>query len=287
MVVFMLAGCGGGASRPETTGLKGLDLSSAGFGAGESRTALMGAGEPSGAIAQPPFPEAALFRDQPGDQGFGAAEDKLERMSREKPLVARGGLDYRDYFVLAPYLEGITSWYGPQFHGKPTASGERYNQHGFSAAHPVLPLGTWILVENQENGRKIRLRVNDRGPYKKGRILDLSRSAARILGVLEKGTAPVRITVLKWPSNLDASLGMKAYQQYVVQVGAFPELKEARKRKSDLQARYQQMIFLIDPTSSGKFSVVAGPYDEAAAARNTAQRLKLDGIPTLVRNFRK
>jgi rare lipoprotein A len=89
--------------------------------------------------------------------------------------------------------EGKASWYGPNLHGGKTASGESFDQHGNTAAHPTLPLGTPIEVTNLENGRKTTLTVNDRGPHKKGRVLDVSKKGAQDLGFVSDGTAPVRI----------------------------------------------------------------------------------------------
>lgn len=88
---------------------------------------------------------------------------------------------------------GMASWYGPGFHGRKTASGERFNQNRLTAAHRKLPLGSEVKVTNLENGRSITVEINDRGPYKKGRVLDLSKAAAKKLGMVEDGVAKVRI----------------------------------------------------------------------------------------------
>jgi rare lipoprotein A len=88
---------------------------------------------------------------------------------------------------------GIASWYGSDFHGKSTANGERYDMSTMTAAHRTLPMPSIVRVTNLENGRSIRLRVNDRGPYARGRIIDLSRRAAELLGFQNKGTARVRV----------------------------------------------------------------------------------------------
>lgn len=94
---------------------------------------------------------------------------------------------------------GVASWYGPDFHGRQTASGEVYDMDGLTAAHQTLPFGTRIRVENLENGKSVVVRINDRGPFAKNRILDLSRRAARELDMIGPGTARVRITVLQGP----------------------------------------------------------------------------------------
>ena len=88
---------------------------------------------------------------------------------------------------------GVASWYGPGFHGRQTASGERFDQNDLTAAHRKLPLGSEVKVTNLENGRSITVEINDRGPYAKGRVLDLSKAAARKLGMMENGVAKVRI----------------------------------------------------------------------------------------------
>lgn len=92
------------------------------------------------------------------------------------------------------YVErGEASWYGPGFHGKKTASGEIYDQTDMTAAHRRLPLGTEVVVTNLENGKKVKVEINDRGPYAKGRVIDLSKEAGKKLGILSDGTAEVRI----------------------------------------------------------------------------------------------
>ena len=88
---------------------------------------------------------------------------------------------------------GLASWYGADFHGRRTANGERYNMYAMTAAHKTLPLGTQVIVINRETGRRIRVRVNDRGPFVAGRIIDLSLAAARALGSAEAGVVPVTL----------------------------------------------------------------------------------------------
>ena len=91
---------------------------------------------------------------------------------------------------------GIASWYGPNFHGKKTANGETYNMNEMTAAHKTLPLPTYVRVTNLDNGRSLNLRINDRGPFVLGRIIDVSRRGAQLLGFHKQGTARVRVTVL-------------------------------------------------------------------------------------------
>jgi rare lipoprotein A len=93
-------------------------------------------------------------------------------------------------------LEGTASYYGEHFDGRPTASGEPFDMRKFSAAHRTMRLGTLVRVTNMDNGRSVDVCVNDRGPYAKDRVLDLSYAAAKELGVLAEGTAPVRIEIV-------------------------------------------------------------------------------------------
>lgn len=98
------------------------------------------------------------------------------------------------------YVEiGMASYYGREFKGKKTASGEFYDPQKLTAAHPVLPFNTYVKVTNLENGRSVILRINDRGPNKKNRIIDVSEKAAEILGFKSKGTAKVKVEVISWP----------------------------------------------------------------------------------------
>ena len=97
---------------------------------------------------------------------------------------------------------GIASWYGPNFHGKPTANGETFDQWEVSAAHKTLPMPSVVRVTNLVNGRSLVIRINDRGPFKPGRIIDLSRRAAQLLGVEKAGTAQVRVQILPKESRI-------------------------------------------------------------------------------------
>jgi rare lipoprotein A len=96
---------------------------------------------------------------------------------------------------------GLASWYGARHHGKRTASGEVFNQNQFTAAHPTLPWGTRVKVINLDNGKSVDVRINDRGPFKQGRIIDVSRAAARALGIVQRGIATVRIEWLADPDK--------------------------------------------------------------------------------------
>ena len=130
---------------------------------------------------------------------------------------------------------GIASWYGPGFHGKLTANGEKYNQKAMTAAHKTLPLPTLVKVDNLENGKSVIVRVNDRGPYSKGRIIDLTEVAAERLGMLKQGTAKVRVSVLSEDPDCYISDGHEVNinkGNFAVQIGSFT-LEDNAKRLAD------------------------------------------------------
>lgn len=132
--------------------------------------------------------------------------------------------------------QGIASWYGGKFHGRKTSNGEIYNMNSMTAAHKTLPMNTMLLVKNLENGKETVVRVNDRGPFVRGRIIDLSYHAAKVIGIDQKGITRVQATALGeqygGSSNLvykDLSIG-----EFYVQIGAFIEKKNATR----LQKRF-------------------------------------------------
>jgi rare lipoprotein A len=116
------------------------------------------------------------------------------------------------------FQAGIASWYGDDFHGKITANGEIYDMHKLTAAHQTLPFHTIVEVENLENGKKVLVRINDRGPFLKNRIIDLSLQAAQRLAMTDKGTAAVNIRVVRWNG---APLVDGVAMECCVQAGAF------------------------------------------------------------------
>lgn len=150
---------------------------------------------------------------------------------------------------------GVASWYGPGFHGKLTASGERYDMEALTAAHRQLAFGTRLRVRNLDNGRTVDVRVNDRGPFARGRVIDLSRAAARTLGMLGPGTAPVELVVLA-PSPLRHCS--------VVQVGAFNEPGNARRLAARLEGEGEPAR--LERGGDGLTRVLLGPYPDLSTA---------------------
>lgn len=129
--------------------------------------------------------------------------------------------------------KGIASWYGQDFHGRKTSNGERYDMYAATAAHKVLPMNTLLLVRNLENGKETTVRINDRGPFVYGRIIDLSLTAARKIGIEHKGTARVEIIALgqkhKTPQGRTEILADQDFNkgEFYVQIGAFANQKNA------------------------------------------------------------
>ena len=171
--------------------------------------------------------------------------------------------------------EGVASWYGPGFHGKLTASGERYDMHQMTAAHKRLPLGTVVKVRSFASGRSVTVTINDRGPYVDGRIIDLSYRAAKALKMVKNGTARVRLTVLKKP---------KPPGPYWVQVSSFDDLRDARVLRKELQGDFDKVRVLRVKLSTGRwYRVQVGEFSTKKKANVAARRLRSDlGVNPLV-----
>jgi len=170
---------------------------------------------------------------------------------------------------------GVASWYGPDFHGKPTSSGEIYDMYQLTCAHNTLPLGTMVIVTNLENGKSLELRVNDRGPFAKERVIDLSYAAASILGVYEKGTAWVKVeTIGPWVEEV---------QRLTLQVASFTDEINAQRLAEQLRRDFDQVYVATVETSTQKYHRVrVGQFEERDAALRTAERLSQMGFSVLV-----
>ena len=145
---------------------------------------------------------------------------------------------------------GIASWYGPNFHAKKTSNGEVYDMYAMTAAHKTLPMNTMVKVDNLENGKSIIVRINDRGPFVSGRIIDLSNKAAHKVDMVKKGTAKVKLTVLGFNAKIARTIQEKQQTatvgKYYVQVGAFRRYEGAKitqkKFKLILEDNYDVVI---------------------------------------------
>jgi rare lipoprotein A len=183
------------------------------------------------------------------------------------------------------YLEtGIASWYGAEFHGKPTANGEVFDQNVVSAAHRTLPMPSLVRVTNLENGRAIQVRVNDRGPFAHGRIIDMSRQGAQLLGFYRKGTAKVRVEILAEESR-----------QLAMQARGGPTQLARAEGASDLdkppvQAAPRRSISSAPLDDAGAKPPAAEPVrtasrDAAPAVRTAGQRAPVSRVPVEATNM--
>ena len=163
---------------------------------------------------------------------------------------------------------GIASWYGPPYHGRATSSGEIYDMERLTAAHQTLAFGTYVLVENLDNGRMVQVRINDRGPFVEGRIIDLSRAAARAIGMLGPGTARVRIKVVAF-----SGAGAPA-RWFAVQVGAFANRARAEQLRQRMEQRYGTARILEKTASSPLWRVLVGREPSPEKAGQLARRLR-------------
>ncbi len=176
---------------------------------------------------------------------------------------------------------GTASWYGRKFHGRKTSNGETYDMYGISAAHKTLPFGTVVRVTNLRNRRKLDVRINDRGPFAKGRIIDLSYGAAQKLGVVGPGTAPVEIVALAAPTRSVAANGSgRRFEpvdltrgQFTFQVGAFQDRANAQRLAAKLEQHHTNVHIASFDRGDGFFHRVrvgrAHRLDEAEAYERT------------------
>ncbi len=215
---------------------------------------------------------------------------------RYHPLQSAAGFDET----------GTASWYGRKFHGRKTANGERYDMHALSAAHRVLPLPTMVRVTNLENGRQIVVRVNDRGPFARNRVIDMSYAAARQLGFDKKGTARVRVQALEGASsrtmvaqNRQPRPSVRAIVKPVmtpkpstpngkmggmyVQLGAFLSQANASRLQRSLASEYPDThIRTYNGASQMLYRVRIGPYSDPQRIEQVVLALKDNGFPNVI-----
>ncbi len=184
---------------------------------------------------------------------------------------------------------GTASWYGKKFHGRRTSNGEIYNMYAVSAAHKTLPLGTFVRVTNLRNKRQLDLRINDRGPFVEGRVIDLSYRAGQKLGIIGTGTAPVKIVALGRASS-GKKAGKTAYipedyerGNFTIQIGAFSELKNAQRLKAKLSRVYPNAhISKYDNGRNILYRVRVGKCSTLQDARKLKKKLKRNGFRNAV-----
>lgn len=197
----------------------------------------------------------------------------------QKPYVVKGEryepLSSHEGFV----QKGIASWYGADFHGKKTSTGEAYDMYAMTAAHKTLPFGVHVKVMNQQNGRETVVRINDRGPFVGGRIIDLSYSAAKEIGVLQSGTSPVKLEALGYLD--DAAKGNAVYRppasydrgSFGIQTGSFSKIENAQRMAGEMKQRYSfSSIREAIINGSRYYRVSAGNYPSLKQAEQVRER---------------
>lgn len=175
---------------------------------------------------------------------------------------------------------GIASWYGPGFHGKATASGEIYNQDDMTAAHQTLPLGAKVMVTNLENGSAAEVLVNDRGPFAKNRVIDLSYAAAQSINMVGPGTALVRIDVVDSPVRLSA---IRSNLDYTLQLGSFAQLENAQQLRDRIAKSFANVT--ISPLQSKVatyYRVHLGSFSDRGAAEEQARQVSQAGYSVII-----
>jgi rare lipoprotein A len=185
---------------------------------------------------------------------------------------------------------GLASWYGGKFHGRLTSNGERYNMYGRTAAHKTLPFNTYVRVTNLQNGRKTTVRINDRGPFVRGRIIDLTYTSAHELAMVEDGVVPVKIEALGYArKKREAGKWVQVYEKpasymegdFTIQVGAFAVRENALRLHDSLSRKYSDAsVMVFDRGDQVFYRVRVGRYSRLDQAETGAQRLQEKGFPT-------
>lgn len=211
--------------------------------------------------------------------------EPVTRAGNKSPYQVLG----ETYHVLSPdesrgyRARGLASWYGTKFHGRTTSNGETYDMYAMTAAHKTLPIPSYVRVTNLDNGRRVIVRINDRGPFHEDRIIDLSWAAARKLGVEQRGTAPVEVVLIdpadyqrnsvEAPSVDNAPLGEgRAF----LQVGAFSSADAAQSYRQRVLDSLDYQVSVQRREESGRtlFKVLVGPFDDRGRMLAVKDRLR-------------
>jgi len=174
----------------------------------------------------------------------------------------------------------MASWYGPGFHGRKTSAGSIYDQEELTAASIAFPLGSRVMVTNLDNGLSVEVTITDRGPFLKGRKIDLSQKAARMIGMLGHGTARVRISLISKPAG---SREVGAPLRYFVQVGSFSEQQNAERLRSKLAPYYADVhVDRLDADHRRYYRVRMGAFATRSAAEARASDSARFGLPVVI-----
>ena len=202
-----------------------------------------------------------------------------------EPYSLGGNTDYtlrgEDYKIVKK-TEGFTekgkaSWYGKKFHGHLTSNGEIYDMYSMSAAHKTLPIPSYVKVTNTDNDKTTIVRINDRGPFHEGRIIDLSYAAAYKLDVLRTGTANVEIEVITVAMPTDANK-KAALPQFIIQVATSPHEDRTEKLAKDIGEKLAVATFL--QPNDENYRLMLGPFHDYALTQEKLEQVKLMGYPS-------
>jgi len=243
-------------------------------------TVIMSVG---GCSSSPPVPPPDEFK---GYGGTTSSQVPGKKTGTFKPYKIAGKTYHPLSHALGFSQQGLASWYGKKFHGRKTANGETYNMYAMTAAHKTLPMNTWVQVSNLDNGKKVVLRVNDRGPFVANRIIDLSYAGAKKLGVLGPGTANVKVVALGKSVGKSTGENNEKYipvdywnGNFTLQVGAFTVLSNAQAYRKKLSAKYDNAHITIHKDYRGTFyRVRVGKFTQLDAAESFKLTLKKSGI---------
>lgn len=228
------------------------------------------------------------MNEGPAPTNVPDAVPKTEPLSKtgNMPSYLVMGKQYRTLSTAAGYVErGFASWYGPGFHGKNTSSGEPYDMDKMTAASPVLPLPSYARVTNLENGKSIIVRVNDRGPFHKNRVMDLSRAAAAKLGIIGNGTGMVEVRgVVAGEENAPPPAFQPIKGEIYIQVGAYADPNNAQRNRGLVSQKLGQPVRISTGEYNGKaiHRVQVGPYRTVEETDAQAARIQAQGMSTYI-----
>jgi rare lipoprotein A len=219
----------------------------------------------------------------------GDIETIPEPVPKAEPRSAKGNPPFytvlgKRYFVMDKaegYFErGVASWYGPGFHAAATSNGERYDMYAMTAAHKTLPLPAYVQVTNLRNGRSVVVRVNDRGPFKDGRIIDLSYTAASKLGMLKDGTTFVEVRALTPAQKAAPPTPPAVSAALYVQAGAFATESYAARLQEQLRTQGVEKTFIREDRVEGRtlYRVRVGPIPSVNEFDRVLARLRSLGL---------
>ncbi|MDK2792239.1 MAG: rare lipoprotein [Deferribacteres bacterium] len=190
-----------------------------------------------------------------------------------KPYIIRGIKYYPLKSVKEFEQYGLASWYGKEEHGKLTATGEKFDMFDLTAAHKTLPLGSMVLVKNLENGKEVVVRINDRGPFVKGRIIDLSYKGAEELGFAGKGLAKVKIELLSENPDTYVYHGKSINLDngnFYIQIGSFKNYEYANRAKNNFDSAIIKKVFVKNDYF---YRVWVGKFESRKKAEDTLRKI--------------